>query len=102
MNLVSPIAAAILVIGLLLWLRQVLSRKRLLGYNLSSKAAVNSIEHLESIPLSASHSAHFLRCGNQTFLVVLHPGGCTLLDRVALSGEGSQGSRQHSCAPVSS
>lgn len=81
MSLLSPVAAALLIIGLLLWVRQTILRRGWAQVWKGGRADSKSIERVESMPLSASHSAHFIRCQDQSFLLVVYPGGCTVLDR---------------------
>jgi len=92
MEPVRQILAAVVVLGLLggtlYWLRRVgAARLTVKGLGRASNRQMRSIEQLRLTP---QHSLHMVKVGDRILLVVLSPGGCSVLSTsgVEIQAEG--------------
>jgi flagellar biogenesis protein FliO len=66
--------------------------KGLGGFGRQSGRQMQAIERL---PLTPQHSLHLVSVGGRTLLVAVSPGGCTVVDGVALPAS-AEGTLRHS------
>ncbi len=74
-------AAILLVFGLLALAMWALRRRGLLPVS-GARRSGRRMQAVERIALSPRHSLHLVRVGDRTLLIGVHPGGCSLLDRL--------------------
>jgi len=83
MEVIQPVAAVTLVLGLLAaalwWLR----RRGIAAVMPGRRAGGRRLECLERLPLGAQHTLHLVRLGGQAMLVASSPRGCVLLAGVS-------------------
>jgi flagellar biosynthetic protein FliO len=82
MDVIEPMAAVGLVLGLLAatlwWLR----RRGIAGVLTVRKTAGRRMECLERLPLGPQHTLHLVRLGDRALLVASSPAGCVLVERL--------------------
>ncbi len=82
MDAIAPMAAVLMVLGLLAaalwWLRS-----RQLPWLAFRSPAPRNLELLERLALTPHHSLHLVRVGDRRLLVAAAPSGCTVLEKVS-------------------
>lgn len=89
MDAIQPVLAVLLVLGLLggalYWLRaKGLARFNGKGLGGFGRQGGRQMQAIERLPLTPQHSLHLVSVGGRTLLVAVSPGGCTVVDAVAL------------------
>jgi flagellar biogenesis protein FliO len=89
MDAIQPALAVLLVLGLLggslYWLRtKGLARFSGKGFAALGRSAGRQMQAIERLPLTPQHSLHLVKIGGRTLLVAVSPGGCTVVDGIAL------------------
>ena len=84
MDLLQPLAAVVLVLGLLggaLWL---LRRRGMASFALPGigRGQARQMEVVERVALSAQHALHLVRLGERSFVVSTSPSTCELVVEV--------------------
>lgn len=85
----EQILAALFVIGLLLATVWVLRRKGFAAANPLWKRAgrSNSLQVIEKLPLTAQHSLHLVRLGDELILVGVSPSSCGQITRFKVGAQ---------------
>jgi flagellar biogenesis protein FliO len=81
MEAVQPLAAILLVLGLLSGSLVLLRKRRMASFFLKrlSPAAERKIELLERVALGANHALHLVRIGERSYVIATAPGACRLI-----------------------
>ena len=100
MDALQPVLSILLVLGLLggalYWLRaKGLARFSGRGLGAFGRQGGRQMQAIERLPLTPQHSLHLVSVGGRTLLVAVSPGGCTVVDSIALpvSTENTLGGR---------
>jgi len=82
-DILQPVSAVILVLGLLGSLLVALRRRGMASFSGFSGVAASTARQMklvEKIPLGAQHSLHLVRVGDRLILVATGPGSCQMMD----------------------
>ena len=82
MDVIQPLAAIVLVLGLLGSALLVLKKRGAPVFRMPGIAgpAVRRLEVMERVSLGPQHSLHLVRVDGRTMVVTTAPGGCQILD----------------------
>ncbi len=84
MDLLQPVAAIILVLGLLGLVLFLLRKKGALGLKLPSMGGPRQMQVVERIALGPQHALHLVRVGGRSMVIATAPSSCQLISDEAL------------------
>lgn len=89
MDSIQPVLAALFVLGLLGGALYLLRAKGMARFNSKGLGAFGrqggrQMQAIERLSLTPQHSLHLVSVGGRTLLVAVSPGGCNVVDGVAL------------------
>ncbi len=85
MELVRPLAAILLVFGLLAGALWALRRRGMVLPGARPRSGAGRMAVLERVALTPQHGLYLVRVADSALLVGVHAGGCTLLEKLPLA-----------------